>query len=57
MEMLKLALIIIFLITTPYGYLKNDKNIMLFGSLTLFAGFFGIDFIVGFVEAIENIPS
>jgi len=57
MEMLKLSLLVVFLIATPYGYYKNDKNIMLIGSLALFAGFFGIDFTIGYIEGIENIPS
>lgn len=57
MEMLKLSLLVVFLIATPYGYYKNDKNIMLIGSLALFAGFFGIDFMIGYIEGIENIPS
>ena len=57
MEILKLSLLVVFLIATPYGYYKNDKNIMLIGSLALFAGFFGIDFMIGYIEGIEDIPS
>ncbi len=36
---------------------KNNRNLMLLGALLVGTGYFGLEFVIGFVESIEGIET
>ncbi|GLX84524.1 hypothetical protein tloyanaT_07760 [Thalassotalea loyana] len=57
MDIIQLVLFVIFIVLTTIGYKKNNRNLMLLGAVLVGTGYFGLEFVIGFVESIEGIET
>lgn len=55
MDVIKAVAVILFVVLTIWGYRKNDRKIMLSAGIVLALAFVGLEFALGFTEAIEGV--
>jgi lipopolysaccharide export LptBFGC system permease protein LptF len=55
MDIIQLVLFLVFVALTTIGYKKDNRNLMLLGAVAITFGFFGLEFMLGFANAIEGV--
>ncbi|WP_171040358.1 hypothetical protein [Pseudoalteromonas sp. S1612] len=54
MGTIQLILFIAFAVLTTLGYKKNNRNLMLLGTITISFAFVGLEFLLGFDEGLSR---